>query len=228
MKNRILLIGSGSTIAKSLIDTFRENYEFISFSREPAAGEKDKHYVLNSLTDDLPVIEDTLDGLVYFPGTIKLKPFRSLSTDDFLEDFEINFLGAARIIKSYLKNLLKSDKASVVLISSVAATLGLPFHSSIAASKSALEGFTRAMAAEYAGKIRFNAVAPSLTDTRLSEHMLKSDAAREQLAMSNPMKRIGNPSDISAAISFLLSGDSSWISGQVLNVDGGMSVLSKR
>lgn len=160
MKNRILLAGSGSTIAKSLIDTYTDNYDFITFSRE-LSERKGKHYVLNSVTDDLPVFEDTLDGIVYFPGTIKLKPFRSLSTEDFLEDFEINFLGAARIIKTYLKNLLKSDKASVVLISSVAATQGMAYHSSIASSKSALEGFTRAMAAEYASKVRFNAVAPS-------------------------------------------------------------------
>jgi NAD(P)-dependent dehydrogenase (short-subunit alcohol dehydrogenase family) len=227
MKNRILLVGSGSTIAKSLIDTFNDDYEFITFSREPSPG-KGIHYVINSVTDDLPAIEDTLDGLVYFPGTIKLKPFRSLSTEDFLEDFEINFLGAARIIKTYLKNLLRSDIASVVLISSVAATQGMAYHSSIAASKSALEGFTRAMAAEYATKVRFNAVAPSLTETSLSSHLLKSDAAREQMALSNPMKRIGSPSDISAAISFLLSGKSSWVTGQVFNVDGGMSVLAKR
>lgn len=227
MKHRILLVGSGSTVSKSLIDRYIENYEFITFSREPSTG-KGKHYVLNSLTDDLPVIENTLDGLVYFPGTINLRPFRSLSTDDFLEDFEINFLGAARIIKTYLKNLVKSDKASVVLISSVAATQGMAYHSSIAASKSALEGFTRAMAAEYATKVRFNAVAPSLTDTSLSGHLLKSDSAREQFALANPMKRIGKPSDISGMISFLLSESSSWVTGQVINVDGGMSVISKR
>lgn len=117
MKNRKLLIGSGSTIAKSLIDSFSQNQEFITYSRDPA-GEKDKHYVHNSFTDGL------------------------------LEDFEINFLGAARIIKTYLKNLLKSDKARVVLISSVAAAQGLPYHSSIVASNSASEEFTRAMAAD--------------------------------------------------------------------------------
>lgn len=225
MKNRILLAGAGSTIAKSLINTYSDNYDFITISRE-SSERKSQHYVLNSVRDDLPVFEDTIDGLVYFPGTIKLKPFRSLSTEDFLEDFEINFLGAARIIKTYMKNLLKSEKASVVLISSVAATKGMAYHSSIAASKSALEGFTRSMAAEYATKVRFNAVSPSLTETSLSAHMLKSDSAREQLALKNPMKKIGNPSDISATISFLLSGSSSWLTGQVINVDGGMSVLS--
>ncbi len=165
---------------------------------------------------------------MYFPGTINLKPFRSLSTDDFLVDLEINLLGAVKALKSYLSRLLESDTASVVLMSSVAAGTGMAYHSSISAAKGAVEGFTRAMAAEYAGKIRFNAVAPSLTDTPLAAKLLRNDTQREQLASKNPMNRIGEPSDIAEMIYFLLSEKSSWINGQVIHIDGGLSTLGTK
>lgn len=224
---RILLLGASSLIAKKLVEIADKDTEFITISRtESVIGTN--NFVLNINNDDLPSIDSPLDGLVYLPGTINLKPFRSLSTDDFLFDLEINLLGAVKALKSYLSRLLESDTASVVLMSSVAAGTGMAYHSSISAAKGAVEGFTRAMAAEFAGKIRFNAVAPSLTDTPLAAKLLRNDLQREQLATKNPMNRIGEPSDIAEMIYFLLSEKSSWINGQVIHIDGGLSTLGTK
>lgn len=224
MGKKLLLLGAGSLIAKSLAEIADEDTELITISRSSLSAGAN-HTVLDIINDDLPAINTPIDGLVYFPGTINLKPFRALNTDDFIADLEINLLGAVKVLKSYLKNLLDSEAASVVLLSSVAAGTGMAYHSSIASAKGAVEGFTRAMAAEYAGKIRFNAVAPSLTDTPLAEKLLRTDAQREQIAANNPMKRIGAPTDIAEMIYFLLTDKASWINGQVIHVDGGLSTL---
>lgn len=227
MKKRVVLAGAGSLMAKRLAELYSDQLELITLSRsENGFGEN--HLKVDILNDELPSMDSHLDGLVYFPGSINLKPFRSISIEDFLYDLEINLLGAVKVIKSYLKNLLKADSPGVILISSVAAGKGMAYHSSISASKGAVEGFTRAMAAEYAGKIRFNAVAPSLTDTPMAEKLLRTDAQREQLAANNPMNRIGSPSDIAEMIFFLLSDKASWVNGQVIHVDGGLSTLSTK
>jgi NAD(P)-dependent dehydrogenase (short-subunit alcohol dehydrogenase family) len=171
---------------------------------------------------DLPEI---LDGLVYCPGTIALKPFNRFSPTDFQTDYQLQVLGAIQSIQTALPALKKSEQAAIVLFSTVAVQQGLPFHSLVSASKGAIEGLTRALAAELAPKIRVNAIAPSLTNTPLAENLLNSDAKREANAARHPLKRIGEASDIAHMAAFLLSDHASWVSGQILHVDGGISSL---
>ncbi|MGM0667523.1 MAG: SDR family NAD(P)-dependent oxidoreductase [Bacteroidota bacterium] len=223
MKN-ILISGANSVIGKQIIELLSSDTNFITLSRSELEG-SDNHYITDIEKNILPDIDMALDGLVYCPGTINLKPFRNLKPEDFREDFEINLIGAVKVINKYINNLLKSQSASVVLFSSVAAGSGMPFHASIASSKAAVEGLSRSLAAEFAGRIRFNVIAPSLTDTPLAERLLRTDSQREASAAKHPMKRIGMPVDIAGAVSFLLSDESSWMTGQVLKVDGGLSTL---
>ena len=176
---------------------------------------------MNDLT--FPDIDQVLDGFVYFPGSINLRPFSSLKEEDYLNDFNINVLGLVKTLKHYQKNL--KENASVIFISSVAAQLGMPYHASISICKSAIEGLTRSLAAEWAPKIRVNCIAPSLINTKMSARLLRTDKQIEQIKNRHPLKRHGNVDDISGAIEFLLSAKSSWMTGQILKIDGGMSTL---
>lgn len=171
----------------------------------------------------MPGVEQRFDGLVYFPGSINLKPFRSLKLEDFQDDFNIHVLGAVNSLKAYQAQL--NEGASVVLISSVAANVGMPFHASVASVKAALEGLGRSLAAEWAPKIRVNVVAPSLTITPMAEKLTNTPEKIEAGAQRHPMKRLGNPQDFASCIAFLLSEQSAWITGQVIPVDGGMGKL---
>lgn len=173
-------------------------------------------------TSDLELPE-VLDGLVYAPGTIQLKPFHRISDDAFRSEMQINFFAAAQVIQQSLNALKKSDNASVVCFSTVAVSQGMPFHSSIASAKGAVEGLIRSLAAEYAPSIRFNAIAPSLVDTPLASRLLSSDDKRESSNKRHPLKRVGSVEDLSNAVVFLLSDKSAWVTGQVWGVDGGMS-----
>lgn len=170
-------------------------------------------------------LPEILDGLVYCPGTIALKPFNRFNTADFQSDYQLQVLGAIQSIQTALPALKKSEQAAIVLFSTVAVQQGLPFHSLVSASKGAIEGLTRALAAELAPKIRVNAIAPSLTNTPLAENLLNSDAKREANAARHPLKRVGEAADIAHMAAFLLSDQATWISGQILHVDGGISSL---
>tara|TARA_B100000035_G_scaffold168975_1_gene144159 strand:+ start:129 stop:782 length:654 start_codon:yes stop_codon:yes gene_type:complete len=214
---KTLLIGANSTIAKALQE--HSDREFVCLSRSEGNF---------NLDGDLSELDDVtnINGLVYFPGTINLKPFTMLKDEDFVNDFKINVLGAAKVVKKVINKLKEAEGASVVFISSVAANVGLPFHASIGASKSALEGMTRSLAAEYTNaKVCFNAVAPSLTDTNLSTNLLKTDRLVEASKERNPMKEIGDPQKIANTVDFLLDAHNNWMTGQVIHVDGGMNNL---
>ncbi|RYD71522.1 MAG: SDR family oxidoreductase, partial [Sphingobacteriales bacterium] len=176
-----------------------------------------------ALTEFLP---DDLHGLVYSVGSITLIPFGRVSEEDFLNDYRLNVIGAAKVIQQALKNLKAAGSSSIVLISSVAASTGMGFHSSISAAKAGVEGLTKSLAAEFAAiNVRVNAVAPSLTDTRLASSLLNTDDKKMASAKRHPIGKYGQPEDIATAITFLLSEESNWITGQVINIDGGMGSL---
>lgn len=215
-----LLVGASSAIAQTTKSTLlAKGYQVTQLSRNQSISD----YELTDYLGTLPSIDTRFDGIVYFPGSINLKPFRSLKLEDFQADFNIHVLGAVNVLKTYQSNL--NEGASVVLISSVAATTGMPFHASVASVKAALEGFARSLAAEWAPKIRVNVVAPSLTLTPMAEKLTNSPEKIEAGAQRHPLKRLGNPSDLANAITFLLGDDSAWMTGQVLAVDGGMGNL---
>ena len=222
-----LIIGASSGIGKALAENLiRKKETVISISRNvPDAPFSHfyKHDILSE--DDLPLITDRIDGIVYCPGSINLKPFRALKRQDYLADFELNVLAAIKCIQFYSENLLRSKNPSIVLYSTVAVNTGMSFHSSVAVSKGAIEGLTKALAAEFAPKIRVNCIAPSLTNTPLSERLINTPEKLEASASRHPLKRIGSDMDIANATEFLLSENSSWITGQIMHVDGGMSTL---
>ncbi len=217
---RVLLVGASSDISMSLQNNFSSNYEFISLSSNSDFSSIDNFNILDPAT----FLEiDSIDGIVYFPGSINLKPFKRLSMDEFKKDYDINVLGLLNILKFYQSKL--TIGASVVFISSVAASVGMPFHSSISMCKSSLEALARSLAAEWAPKVRVNCVAPSLVNTKLSERFFRNEKQQEQMNSRHPLNKTGNPEDISNAIEFLLSKKSSWVTGQILNIDGGISSL---
>lgn len=186
------------------------------------------HILCDFTTDEIQEISlpDDIDGLVYCPGSIVLKPFKTISEAQYLEDFNINFLGAVRCIKATMDGLKKSqNNPSIVLFSTVAVGVGMPFHASIAASKGAIEGLTRSLAAELATSIRVNAIAPSLTQTDLAAKLLSSPEKITAAQQRHPLKTIGQPEDLADMAYFLLSAEAKWISGQIMHVDGGMSAL---
>jgi len=171
-------------------------------------------------------IPEKIQGMIYCPGSIRLRPFHRLTAEEFMADFQINLLGAVKAVQACLPGLKKAQApASIVLFSTVAVQTGMPFHASIASAKGAVEGLTRSLAAEFAPGIRVNAIAPSLTETDLARGLLSDAGKRSAAADRHPLKRIGQPQDIAAAATFLLADSSSWITGQVIAVDGGMGAL---
>ena len=221
MNKRVLIVGGNTGIGKTLNELlFADGHETHLISR--SQGNVD---VLDE-EPNFPSIEGSIDALVYCPGSINLKPFRGLKMADFQHDLNVNYLGAIKTIKHFLPNLKESSSASITLFSTVAVQKGMHFHSSIAGAKGAVEGLTRALAAELATKIRVNCIAPSLTDTPLAEKLLRNEKQREGAEQRHPLKSIGEASDIAHMAHFLLSDKAQWISGQIINVDGGMSSLS--
>jgi 3-oxoacyl-[acyl-carrier protein] reductase len=230
MSKNILIVGASSGIgfetAKTLL---AKGYNVYSASRNQPdlAGITHLNWdAQNPDTNAFVNLPEVLDGIVYCPGTINLKPFHRLSQEDFKNDFQINVLGAISVIQAVLPKLKKADTASVILYSTVAVKVGMGFHASVAASKGAIEGLTLSLAAELApAKIRVNCIAPSLTDTPLAKNLLSSDEKKEASNKRHPIGRFGTSADIANITTFLLSDEASWITGQVLGVDGGMGSI---
>lgn len=219
-----LLIGGSHGIGRDLAARLEaDGHRVTILSRTAPDGLQATHHTVDVTTDDLPDIEGPIHGLTYLPGSINLKPFSSLRSKDFDADWQVNVQGAVKVLQAYQKQLKQAGDASVVCFSTVAVHQGMPFHASIAASKGALEGLVRSLAAEWAPTVRVNAVAPSLTDTPLAEKLLRNDKQRDAAEDRHPLKRIGSPADIAEAAHYLLSDRSGWMTGQVLHVDGGMS-----
>ena len=221
--NNTLIVGGtkgiGLAISKLLS---QENCIIISRSDYVSSSSLHYHIKLDVMHDELPEL-DNIQNIIYCPGSINLKPFGSLKEDDFINDYQVNFLGAVRVIKKYFRQLSKVENSNIILFSTVAVTQGMPFHASISSAKGAVEGLTRSLAGEFAGKIKVNCVAPTLTNTPLASGILRNEDAVKRSNERHPTKRINNPNDVAKAALFLL-GDHN-MTGQILHVDGGLSSL---
>lgn len=227
----ILIVGAGSGIGHALANQLQaQGATLFTAGRQAPEGITSTHMTWDvtqsSAADALTQLPSELHGLVYCPGTINLKPFQRLTIDDYRRDLEINVLGAVDAVHAAYLALKQAKGSSVVLFSTVAVRLGMGLHSSVAIAKSAVEGMTKSLAAEFANiQIRVNAVAPSLTDTPLAQGLLGNDEKREAANKRHPLGRFGNPDDIASMAAYLLSDQASWITGQVIGVDGGMGSL---
>jgi 3-oxoacyl-[acyl-carrier protein] reductase len=228
----ILVVGGSSGIGLSLVKLLHQhNANVYVLSRSVSEEWPDGVQFLSAdVTGSLDAVEtflpQQLHGLVYAVGSITLKPFIRLTTADFLNDYHLNVLGAARMIQYALKSMKNTSGSSIVLISTVATKVGMPYHASIAAAKAAVEGMALSLAAELAAQqIRVNVVAPSLTATPLTKNLLSTPEKVEASAKRHPLGNIGQPEDISQLIAFLLSDESSWMTGQVIGLDGGLGNL---
>ena len=224
-----LIIGGSSGIGLKLAEQLSESgcNVIATFNKTEPAGNNPliQYHQLNVLEETLSLdfLPDDLSGLVYCPGSINLRPFERIKPLDFETDYKLQVVGAIKVMQLVLPRLKKSENASIILFSTVAVQTGLSFHTQVAASKGALEGLTKALAAEYAPNIRVNCIAPSLTDTPLAASFLNNEQKKEANALRHPLKRIGTPEDIANMAAFLLSSKASWITGQIIHVDGGMS-----
>ncbi|WP_299108073.1 SDR family oxidoreductase [uncultured Tenacibaculum sp.] len=218
----IVVIGGSKGIGKAIVDNLKETTKIINISRTPSEEHKNiVSYTCDVTVDKLPELESEVHSLVYCPGSINLKSFTRLTLDDFQNDFNVNVIGAIKTLKAYENQLVKS-KGSVVLFSSVASMLGMPFHASIAASKSAVEGLTKSLAAEYATKVRFNAIAPTVTNTPLASRLLRNEKQQESMKQRHPLKKYLESKEVADLACYLLSEKASAITGQVIPIDAGI------
>ncbi len=228
MSKNYLIIGGSSGIGLSLARQLATENNIIVASRSWNHGNlKNIQHVTYDVTgdDSLNLEVEHIDGLAYCPGTINLKPFHRLKIIDFQKDLEINLLGAVKTIQSVLPLLKKAGQSSVVMFSTVAVNQGMGFHASVATAKGAVEGLGKSLAAELAPKVRVNIIAPSITDTPLAGKLLSSEEKIQASAKRHPLNKVGTSEDIANMAAFLLSDRSSWITGQILGVDGGLSTI---
>ncbi len=230
MKKNILFIGGSYGIGLEAAKLLAKDNNLIIASRssEQLKDLDVTHLSFDASKDDIKDLElpESIDALVYFPGSINLKPFKMLSPESFQEEMNLNFFSLVKVVQGLLPKLKKSEQASLVFFSTVAVKVGMPFHTSIAAAKGAIEGFAKSLAAEYAPSFRVNVISPSLTDTQLSEKLLSNDSKREKMGDRHPLKRVGTPEDIANAVDFLISEKSSWMTGQIIGIDGGLSTIN--
>ena len=222
MRN-ILVIGGTKGIGKAIIDLLIKENNITCMSRNVSdySHENYNHIQLDATLDNFPDLEN-IDSLVYCPGSINLKPISTLSIEDFRNDFELNVIGAVKSIKKYLPLLKKGENPSILLFSTVATKLGMPYHASVSASKSAIDGIVKTLGAELAPKIRINAIAPTITNTELASKILRNEKVLENMIERHPLKKILSADEVAKMAKFLISEDGSSISGQIINMDAGI------
>ncbi len=223
MKNIVIIGGSKGIGFEILKQQLSNNNQVFNISRNaPEVSNPNlKHFELNVLTDTLPEIEN-IDTLIYCPGSINLKPIGSLSIDDFRNDFEINVIGAVKAIQKYLPTLKKGNDSSIVLFSTVAVKLGMPYHASVATAKAGIEGLVKSLGAELASVVRVNAIAPTITETTLAANILRNDRMKENMVERHPMKNYLKPEEVANMANFLISENAKSISGQIFEMDYGL------
>ena len=228
MKN-YLVIGGSSGIGKEISELLSNENIVFSTSRNEIneLNENIRHIKYDVLEDELDpeLLPDQIDGFVYCPGTINLRPFRSLKLETFRSDLELNLIGAIKTLQIILTRLQQSPSSSIIFYSTVAVKTGMPFHSSVSSSKSALEGLTKSLAAEFAPKIRVNCIAPSIVNTPLANKFLNTEDKIEKAAARHPLNKIGTAKEIAQLTQYLLDDKSKWITGQIINIDGGISSI---
>ncbi len=226
MKN-ILVIGGSKGIGREIVNSqLEKGNNCYNFSRTES-GINNQNLIeekIDILSDELPDIEN-IDSVIYCPGSINLKPILQLKEEDFVNDFNINVLGAIKTVKTYLNNLKKGDDPSLLFFSTVAVGQGMPFHSSVSVAKAGIEGLTKSLAAELAPSIRVNCIAPTITRTDMAQRILRNEKIEENIANKHPLKKICEAKDISDMADFLISHNAKNITGQIMHVDGGMSTL---
>jgi NAD(P)-dependent dehydrogenase (short-subunit alcohol dehydrogenase family) len=230
--SNFVVAGGSSGIGKALVTSLlKKGHDVwvIARSEKDLIQQSKLHFIEHDFSlpaDEIKGLPDTIHGLAYCPGSIVLSPFNRIKPQQFINDFQINLIGAVHLIQTALPALKNAGNSSVVLFSTVAVQTGMPYHASIASAKGAIEGLTRSLAAEYASaSIRFNSIAPSLTETPLADRLLNTPEKKQSSAARHPLGRYGRPEDIASAAEFLLSPDSSWITGQILGIDGGIGSL---
>ncbi len=231
MRNYVI-IGGSSGIGNAIVESLEDHDANIVATYNTNAKEsrgKVKYLKYDVTTDELDLDElpEQIDGLAYCPGSINLKPFKRFKEDDFVQDFKLQVMGATKVIKQLLPKMKGSQDASILLFSTVAVQTGFSFHTQVAISKGAIEGLTRSLAAELSPDIRVNALAPSLTNTNLAGKLLSTPEKINMQSEKNPLKKIGDPKDIAEAATYLLTEKSSWMTGQIITIDGGYSRIKK-
>ena len=233
-----VILGATGSIGSSLAKQLVESGEQVHLVGRDQSSLSELAKSLNSSFTVCDVLEENfsekiandlndvpINGLAFCVGSIDLKPLKLTKKSDFMQSFNLNLISATEIIKSLADNL-KKNKGSIVLFSTVAVKKGFPNHAIVSSAKGAIEGLTLALAAEFAPNIRVNCIAPSLTNSKISNFLLKNEKIAEGIAKMHPMKRIGEGVDSASVAKFLLKNESSWITGQILGVDGGRSSVA--
>ena len=236
MSEKYLIFGATGSVGSSLAEQLKNSGNDIHLVARNESEVKTIAEKLGCSYTVADVLEDgfiekvksdinDIKGVAYCVGSIDLKPLRMVTEADMNKCMKLNLYSAIEVIKGFQESL-KKNKGSVVLFSTVAAQRGFTNHTIIASAKAAVEGLTVTLAAEFAPNIRVNCIAPSLSKSKIAEPMLKNSATAEGLAKAHPLKRLGEGKDSAALAKFLITEESSWVTGQIIAVDGGRSKLS--